>query len=145
MLYLYLLYYIFVTLCCAFNGLYVAVWLIIVAYILRTALMNSTNPIEEGILMDYVPKDQRARWKSLESVTTVSWCGSAAFGGFLSDRYNYTSTFIVTIVMQAIATLCYSTLITVVTDVRPEDFRKGSSTRAADDEAEICHNGLANN
>ena len=29
--------------------------------------MNCTYPVEESILMDYVPKNTRARWKSLES------------------------------------------------------------------------------
>lgn len=29
----------------------------------RTTLMNCTYPIEESILMDFVPADTRARWK----------------------------------------------------------------------------------
>ena len=37
---------------------------VVALYILRTALMNCTYPVEESILMDYVPKNKRARWKS---------------------------------------------------------------------------------
>ena len=37
-------------------------------YLVRTSLMNSAYPLTESILMDNVPRDRRARWKSLESV-----------------------------------------------------------------------------
>ena len=37
--------------------------------------------------MDYVPKETRARWKSLESIAQFGWCGSAALGGILADQY----------------------------------------------------------
>jgi hypothetical protein len=37
--------------------------------------------------MDFVPKQERARWKSLESVGAFGWCGSAALGGILADKY----------------------------------------------------------
>jgi hypothetical protein len=48
-------------------------WLVVGAYVLRTALMNSTYPIEESVLMDYVPKKDRAKWKSLESISMFGW------------------------------------------------------------------------
>lgn len=51
--------------------------------------MNCTYPLTESILMDTVPRDKRARWKSLESVTAFGWCGSAVIGGALADRYDY--------------------------------------------------------
>ncbi|KAK3233521.1 hypothetical protein CYMTET_56184 [Cymbomonas tetramitiformis] len=98
-------------------------WLIVLCYVLRTAFMNSTYPLEESILMDYVPKQQRARWKSLESVSQFGWCGSAALGGYLADRHGYTFTFIVTICMQASATCVYMSLITIVSKKRPSDFK----------------------
>ena len=65
---------------------------VVTLYILRTALMNCTYPVEESILMDYVPKNTRARWKSLESVSQFGWCGSALAGGLLADRYGYART-----------------------------------------------------
>ena len=33
--------------------------LLIVFYVLRTGLVNSTYPLQESILMDFVPKDER--------------------------------------------------------------------------------------
>ena len=65
---------------------------VVALYILRTALMNCTYPVEESILMDYVPKNTRARWKSLESVSQFGWCGSALAGGLLADKYGYART-----------------------------------------------------
>ena len=87
---------------------------VVALYILRTALMNCTYPVEESILMDYVPKNTRARWKSLESVSQFGWCGSALAGGLLADKYGYARTFAITIVLQASGVLCYSRLLGVV-------------------------------
>ena len=53
--------------------------------------------------MDAVPRHMRARWKSLDSISTASWCGSAALGGWIADRYDYTLTFLVTSVLQFVA------------------------------------------
>ena len=39
--------------------------------------------------MDFVPKETRARWKSLDSISQFGWCGSAAPGGWLADKYSY--------------------------------------------------------
>ena len=47
---------------------------------------NATYPLSESILMDFVAKEFRARWKSLESVVQFGWCGSAVVGGWLGDR-----------------------------------------------------------
>jgi hypothetical protein len=89
-------------------------WAIVVAYVLRTALMNCTYPVEESILMDYATKATRARWKSLESVSIAGWCGSAFLGGMLADAYGYTFTFVITIAVQFSATLVYASLLGVV-------------------------------
>ena len=59
---------------------------VISLYLIRTALQNATYPLSESILMDYVPKKSRARWKSLESVVQFGWCGSAVLGGWFGDR-----------------------------------------------------------
>jgi MFS family permease len=72
-----------------------------VFFVIRTALMNSPTPLYDSILMDTVPKSQRARWKSLDSIIVLGWCGSAALGGWLADSYNYTTTFLITAIVQA--------------------------------------------
>ena len=46
-----------------------------------------------------------SRWKSLDSVSVFGWCGSAALGGYLADRFGYTFTFLVTAAIQGTATL----------------------------------------
>merc|ERR1740139_1907599 len=83
-------------------------------YVLRTGFMNSTYPMQESILMDFVPKNQRARWKSLDSVAAFGWCGSAALGGILADKYDYPFTFLITAILQSIGCLSYLFLLPLV-------------------------------
>jgi len=64
--------------------------------------------------MDFVPKDTRARWKSLESIAAFGWCGSAALGGILADKYSYSFTFLITAALQGTGTLMMALLIPVV-------------------------------
>jgi MFS family permease len=77
-------------------------FLLVPVYVLRTSLMNASYPIQESILMDFVPKDERARWKSLDSVASFGWCGSAALGGWLADKFDYTYTFLITAITQTV-------------------------------------------
>jgi hypothetical protein len=60
--------------------------LLVPIYILCRSLMDGSAPVQESILMDFVPKQERARWKTIDSVTSFGWCGSAAFGGWLADK-----------------------------------------------------------
>ncbi len=83
-------------------------------YVFRTGLMNATYPLQESILMDFVPKHQRARWKSLDSVASFGWCGSAAFGGWLADKFDYTHTFLVTAIFQIVSTGVWCLLLPLV-------------------------------
>jgi MFS family permease len=83
-------------------------------YIVRTALMNAPYPLMESILMDNVPKQERARWKSLEAISSLGWCGSAALGGYLTDRWDYTVTFFITACIQLVGTLILVLLLPLV-------------------------------
>lgn len=78
------------------------------------SLMNCTYPLEESILMDFVPKNTRARWKSLDSVATFGWCGSSALGGYLADLHGYAFTFLITAGVQLLATSIQALLICLV-------------------------------
>jgi MFS family permease len=89
-------------------------YLLVPIYVVRTALINSPYPLQESILMDYCPKDQRARWKSLESVSQFGWCGSAAVGGWVSDHYDYQHTFFMTAVIQTVGVLILTLLLPLV-------------------------------
>lgn len=66
--------------------------------------------------MDHVPSKQRAKWKSLESVSSFGWCGSAALGGYLADQpgVGYTGTFMYTAMIQGCAVLLQAMLLFVV-------------------------------
>lgn len=48
-------------------------WVIVPVYLLRTALMNCGYPLVKSILMDSVTSQQRAKWNSLESVSSFGW------------------------------------------------------------------------
>jgi MFS family permease len=89
-------------------------FLLVPIYVMRTSLMNASYPLQESILMDFVPKHVRARWKSLDSVASFGWCGSAAFGGWLSDRYDYTYTFWITAILQTIGIGVWTFLLPLV-------------------------------
>jgi hypothetical protein len=77
------------------------IWIVIIWWF-RTGIMNSVYPLLESILMDVVPSNQRARWKSLESIAAFGWTGSALVGGILSDSHSYQFTFVTTATMQLI-------------------------------------------
>ena len=87
---------------------------VVAIYLLRTGLMNCTYPLEESILMDFVPKETRARWKSLDSISQFGWCGSAALGGWLADKYSYGFTFYITAAVQGAAIVMQAALIFIV-------------------------------
>jgi len=101
--------------------------LIVLIYLLRTALMNCTYPLNSSILMDFTPKHTRARWQSLGSIVRFGWCGSAALGGVLADRYGYSSTFLVTAGVQMVGTVLQLLLWPIVPRV------EGGSKAAASD------------
>jgi MFS family permease len=88
--------------------------LLVPIYVLRTSLMNCSYPLQESILMDFVPKHERARWKSLDSVAGFGWCGSAMLGGWLSDRFDYTYTFLITAIIQTVGTGVFALLLPLV-------------------------------
>uniref|UniRef100_A0A7R9WYF0 Major facilitator superfamily (MFS) profile domain-containing protein n=1 Tax=Craspedostauros australis TaxID=1486917 RepID=A0A7R9WYF0_9STRA len=89
-------------------------FVLVPVFIIHTSLVNSAYPLQESILMDFVAKEERARWKSLESVATFGWCGSAAYGGWLADKYDYTYTFLITAIVQSTGILIFSTLLPLV-------------------------------
>lgn len=85
------------------NGL--SNYVVCTIYLLRTCFMNSTSPLTRSMLMDSVPKEERAKWSALESVTMFSWSGSAALGGFLVSAEGIEFNFYVTAGLQFLATI----------------------------------------
>jgi predicted MFS family arabinose efflux permease len=76
---------------------------IIPIYLARTCIMNASYPLQKSILMDYVPKRSRAKWNSLEAITSFGWSGSAALGGWLIQRHGFDVNFTVTATLQLVA------------------------------------------
>uniref|UniRef100_A0A7S1W7C0 Major facilitator superfamily (MFS) profile domain-containing protein n=1 Tax=Neobodo designis TaxID=312471 RepID=A0A7S1W7C0_NEODS len=65
-------------------------------YIVRSGVMNSMSGLSRAILMDLVPARNRAKWNVFESVSSVTWAGSAVVGGAIADRWDYRATFLIT-------------------------------------------------
>ena len=80
-------------------------WLVCLLIVFRTAFMNSTSALTKSVLMDAVPRDERAKWSSLESLNMFSWSGSAALGGFLVAYEGILFNFCVTAFLQLLATI----------------------------------------
>lgn len=68
----------------------------ILLFLMRGGMMRCSQPLRRSILMDHVPKEIRARWNALESLSVFSWSGSAVVGGFLIDSYGYRICFFIT-------------------------------------------------
>ena len=92
---------------------HVAGGLVIPLYFFST-VQHCVRPLKKSILMDFVPKSQRARWNSLDSVTRFGWSGSAVLGGWIVDRLNYGWSFLITAVIQVTAASMLAVLLETV-------------------------------
>ena len=98
-----------------------------VLWIGRTACMNGTSALTKSIIMDEVPKKERARWAALESVNMFSWSGSAALGGVLVKEEGILFNFCITSALQLVATI---PLIALFGKVREEGARSTTGAQA---------------
>jgi len=80
-------------------------------FILRMVFINSCAALTKSVLMDAVPKNERAKWSSLESVNVFNWSGSAALGGILVSMDGIIFNFFATAAFQLVATLPLAVLI----------------------------------
>lgn len=88
--------------------------LCVAVYLLRGGIMNAKGPIDSGIVMDCVDSKYRGRWAALQSISRVSWAGSAALGGWLADSHDYRFTFFITGCIYATSALPYASLLCIV-------------------------------
>ncbi len=104
------------TVCLAIITFYPSIWILIPVFILRGSLMNSAQPLSRSILMDVVPKKNRGKWNSLETLAWgLFWNFSAAIGGYLiGDNNNFRRNFIVTTCIYVIGTLLITLLFPIV-------------------------------
>ncbi|CAE7663036.1 APA1, partial [Symbiodinium pilosum] len=88
--------------------------LLLVVFMVRGGFANSTFPIDRSILMDYTPSTQRGMWNAIQSLTSMTWSGSAFLGGLLSDSHDYRYTFVITSLIYASACVVYTPLLWLV-------------------------------
>jgi len=93
---------------CLWSMCYIrSILLVLPMFLLRGALMNARNPIMRAMVMDLVPVDRRGRWNSIQSMSSVTWSGSAALGGWIADwSGDYRFTFNVTAMIYTGSFLC---------------------------------------
>jgi MFS family permease len=97
--------------CLYFMSLAQPVGLQIFLFLMRGGMMRCSQPLRRSILMDYVPKDIRARWNALEGLSVFSWSGSAVIGGFLIDAYDYRTCFVITSLVYCVGLALEAVLI----------------------------------
>ena len=77
-------------------------------YLLRCGFQWSITGLSYSIIADYVPKEYRARWSTLESIASFGWSGSALLGGKLVRMSGYSTTFAITAVVQFLGVLLFA-------------------------------------
>jgi len=83
-------------------------FIMIPLYLSRCAFMWSTGGLSYSIIADYVPKEYRARWNTLESIASFGWSGSALLGGKLVQEHGYQTTFVITAGLQLAGVLLFA-------------------------------------
>ena len=79
--------------------------MVCIFYVLRTSMMNGTGALTKSVLMDEVPRNERAKWSALESVNMFGWAGSAVLGGYIIEKESILFNFCITGLIQFIATI----------------------------------------
>jgi MFS family permease len=84
-------------------------WLSALAYLVRAALMNMSNPVYQTFVMEQVDEEARATVASLVSMSwSFGWAFSPSLSGYLQVRYGFGPIFMGTIVSYIIAiALCW--------------------------------------
>ncbi len=95
---------------------YPPIWLLVIVFIARGAIMNASQPLSRSILMDTVPKKHRGKVNSMEAIAWgLFWNISAAIGGFLiGPDNNFRLCYLVTSGTYIIGTLLILLLIPLV-------------------------------
>uniref|UniRef100_A0A0G4FVK9 Major facilitator superfamily (MFS) profile domain-containing protein n=1 Tax=Chromera velia CCMP2878 TaxID=1169474 RepID=A0A0G4FVK9_9ALVE len=88
--------------------------LLVAIFLMRGGLSNGTNPLDKSILMDYTPSKHRGKWNAVESLTGMTWSGSAFLGGWLADFQDYRFAFGVTAGLYFLAVAIFIPLLWIV-------------------------------
>ena len=96
-------------------------WLQISLFLVRGGTMRATVAIRKSILMDHVPRKQRGRWNSFESLIASMSSASSVVGGYLIDAYSYRFCFRITAAFYFVALLVDVMLLLVVRDSNKQE------------------------
>merc|ERR1712113_773531 len=83
-------------------------------FLVRGGFANSTYPIDRSIVMDFTPSSQRGKWNAVESLTSMTWSGSAFVGGLISDSHDCRYTFLITALVYATGCVVQTPLLWLV-------------------------------
>ncbi|MDN5353508.1 MAG: hypothetical protein PWQ09_264 [Candidatus Cloacimonadota bacterium] len=103
------------TMCLVVIGFYPSLIFLVPLFVLRGSLMNAAQPLSRSILMDVVPKKNRGKWNSLETIAWgLFWNASAVLGGFLIGDNNFQRCFLITAGIYFVGTIPILLLIPMV-------------------------------
>ncbi|KPJ60672.1 MAG: hypothetical protein AMJ46_05280 [Latescibacteria bacterium DG_63] len=81
---------------------------VVVAFLLRGALMNMNQPLSVNFAMEAVKKEEHAVTNSVLMLAwTGSWAISVQLGGTLIERYSYVPSFLITIALYVAASILF--------------------------------------
>lgn len=82
--------------------------LVFIAFLLRGALMNMGHPIGSNFAMEIVPKSHQGLVNAfLMFAWTSSWMVSTQIGGVIIEKYGYTPTLLIAVVLYVFSSLLY--------------------------------------
>ena len=104
------------TVCLFIISFYPPILILVPIFLARGSLMNASQPLSRSILMDVVPKRNRGKVNSIQTLSWgMFWNFSAAIGGFLiGPNNNFRFCFIVTTSLYVIGTLLILIIIPLV-------------------------------
>merc|ERR1712150_226548 len=78
-------------------------WAEVSLVILRNALMNSSGPLTQAVVLGLVPNHHRGKWSSISALSRMTWSGSAFLGGMLSDSHDFRYAFFITACVHTVS------------------------------------------
>lgn len=87
-------------------GITRTLWLALIAFLVRAALMNMAQPLFTNYAMEQVRQDEHAFTNALLVIAwTVGWGASASIGGYLIEHFSYSLPFLTTSMLYFISTV----------------------------------------
>ncbi len=89
----------------AFSG---NLYLIVIAFLIRQALMNMNSPVNDHFLMEMTPPQHQPLLNSLKMISwNGSWMIAVKFGGDIIERYSFKVSFLLTASVYLLATILF--------------------------------------